>query len=88
MIQMLCRQWQTLVPARPGVTIEDMSMFERCCVLYERNQGRPAISILVVCLETTTIVAWWPRVECPFPSGFAVYVTYVGCYSSPEAWTR
>lgn len=41
-----CRNWQVLLPARPGYAIEDMDLFQGCAVLQERREGLPGISIL------------------------------------------
>ena len=38
--------WQTLVPERPGVAIEDCEVFEGHAVLYERHGGRQGVSVL------------------------------------------
>ena len=38
--------WQTAVPQRPGIAITDMGVFAAHAVLYERHQGRPAVSLL------------------------------------------
>ena len=38
--------WQTLVPERPGVAVEDLEVYACHAVLYERHHGRPAVSVL------------------------------------------
>ena len=38
--------WQTLVPERPGVAIEDCEVFKGHAVLYERQIGRQGVSVL------------------------------------------
>ena len=45
---LLCpvRHWQPLVPERTGVTIEDMEVFAGYCLIQERRDGLPALSIL------------------------------------------
>lgn len=43
--------WQMAVPQRPGITITDMNVFATHAVLYERHQGRPAVSLLRLPLD-------------------------------------
>lgn len=38
--------WQTVVPERPGVAIEDCEVFDGHAVLYERHGGRQGVSVL------------------------------------------
>ena len=38
--------WRPLVPERPGTAIEDLEVYASHAVLYERQQGRPAVSVL------------------------------------------
>ena len=38
--------WQTVVPEKPGVAIEDCEVFEGHAVLYERRGGRQGVSVL------------------------------------------
>ncbi len=38
--------WKPLVPERPGTAIEDLEVYASHAVLYERQQGRPAVSVL------------------------------------------
>ena len=38
--------WQPLVPEREGVAIEDVDVFQGAVVLYERHEGRPAVTVL------------------------------------------
>lgn len=41
-----CRHWGALLPERPGVTIEDIDVFAGRCLIHERHDGQPALSIL------------------------------------------
>ncbi len=38
--------WKPLVPERPGTAVEDLEVYASHAVLYERQQGRPAVSVL------------------------------------------
>ncbi len=41
-----CSSWQLLHQPPPGVAISDVDMFADACVLYQRRDGRPAVSVL------------------------------------------
>ena len=41
-----CRHWRPLVPERAGIAIENIDVFAGYCLLQERHDGRPALSIL------------------------------------------
>ena len=38
--------WRSLVPERPSTAVEDLEVYASRAVLYERHQGRPAVSVL------------------------------------------
>ena len=41
-----CRHWEAILPDRPDVIIEDLSVFRGCVVLWEQHRGLPGFSIL------------------------------------------
>lgn len=63
---LLCpvRHWQPLVPERTGVTIEDMEVFAGYCLIQERRDGRPALSILRLPPSAASRAASTPDVPC------------------------
>ena len=38
--------WRALVPERPSVAVLDLEVYASHAVMYERHQGRPAVSVL------------------------------------------
>jgi protease II len=56
--------WTDVIPARPGVRIEDIDMFRHACVLYERAHGVPRVAVLPLGGDDATLTTRLETIQC------------------------
>ena len=66
--------WKPLVPERPGTAVEDLEVYASHAVLYERQQGRPAVSVLNLLAQASKAAESQQQAAGTLPD-------------SPDAWT-